>query len=222
MSKMNEIQARIADLRAELDKAQGLHSKNAMSLAMANGDNRLIESARYTAQQCANLRTDLELLEEARTALIAQRDGQDGSKRRAQASELLATVKTLMETRNQAAAEVDQALAGLRQAIGKWTDISTQAHAKAGAFYRALFEGDHEGLQRHAFLSGGLSDAAANALAAQIDEALCGVNTSATIAFNYVQQRHDRRELVVDAAKSSASTVLADMETVARGEAVLA
>lgn len=221
MSRLTEIDGRIADLQAELERAQAEHAKCAVALAMNPTDSKAVQAARKTSATCKELQSDIDLLTDARDSLIEDRQTNVGKEKIEKAGELLKNARELLAKRSQAAADLDKALAALKDAVSNWVTVSGAAQFRTMEFFRTLYERDHAALIRYLPDTANVNgDCAANALAAQLDEALHGVKTGANIAFNYVRQRHDQQELVVSAADASASVMLDRMVMVANTEGV--
>ncbi len=221
MSKLQDIQTRIDELSADLKLAEQTRNKANAALVLNPHDTSALQYARVIGAQVQALQGEIELLEQARESLAAEESGPEGEARRQAAAQALVRVREGVQPRLAAAEAIDRALVTLREAVAEWLKVNERLSVDVADFYQNLYAKDHASLFNFGMDAKNLEQAAANAITAEIDTALKGLNMSQHLAFNYLRQKAHRAERAVDAARSSNDTVMARMEDAALRGGVL-
>ncbi len=221
MSTIQDIQTRIDELSADLKLAELTRNKANASLVLNPHDTSALQYARVVANQVQALQGEIELLEQARQSIAAEENSPEGEARRQAAAQALVRVREAVQPRLAAAEAIDQALVALRDAVAEWVKVNGRLSGDVADFYQNIYAKDHASLLNFGMDAKNLEQAAANAITAEIDTALKGLNMGQHLAFNYLRRKAHRPELAVDAARSSNNTVLARMEDAAQRGGVL-
>lgn len=221
MSKIHDIQVRIDELAAELKLAEATQIKANAELVNKPHDTSVLQYARVIGNQVQSLRAEIELLEMARASAEAEENSPEGNARREAAAQALVRAREAIKPRLAAAQAIDRALVTLREAMEDWMAANRTLSADVAAFYQNLYAKDHASLFNYGMDAKGLEQVAANAITAEIDTALKGLNMSQYLAFNYLRKKAHKPELAVDATMSSNDTVLTRMEDAAQRGGVL-
>lgn len=204
--------------RAIADAVKKDHAAG-VELARAPSNHDSLKAAREAAQLVAALNADLDVLRKARIAAAEADNAEAQEAARAKAIEHMTTLETLLAERREAAERIDSVLADFKAAMSAWRDLGRSIAEEAGGFFKLTLDG-----RRLHECHGGASamvDAALNPLAAEIDDALHGINSHLCMNFNYIRHAAGQPELVAVAADSSGNVLRTRVREIARQRGLL-
>lgn len=205
--------------RAIADATKRDHAAG-VELARAPSNPKALKAAREAAQQVAALNADLDMLRKARVAAAEADNTEAQEAARAKAIEHMNTLETLLAERREAAECIDATLADLKTSMGVWKELGRAVAAEAHGFFKITLA-DHRRMAEYTGGASAMVDAALNPLAAEIDDALHGINSHLCMNFNYIRHAAGQPELVTVAADSSGNVLRTRVREIARQRGLL-
>lgn len=214
MSNLNELNARIDELKVDIGLAEAADAAASLAVAHAPNDDAL-RRAREASAHLANLRGDMLVLTNARAAAEAEASSEEVQAQRREAVTVLSRAEQLQVKRIEAAKTIDRALAALQIGTQKWVAVNAELRAEAVNFYRLAMPRSTKWHQ-HIYGLSDLQNGILNSFADQVDRAVQGLNTSHNLALNFVRDANSA-STVFEAERSGAG-VLATMRRIGKNE----
>lgn len=211
-SKLAILNEQINELETQLESADKERRSAVSALAAAPTDADSRVKARTAATFVEELRADLMVLREAAAALEDEEDAEGVRAKKQEAVAILRNVEKLAVKRTEAAEAVDAALADFSKVMHQWVSVNAQVRAEVIEFYRLTIP--HTPTRHSRILElGGLTAIAGNAVACQLEEAVCSAQFVHNTFFNFRRNLPDEPELV---ARDSASDMVNVLSTMRR------
>lgn len=214
---LTELNAHINEAQTNLRDDEIRYQESMRQLALTPRDRELRIATRELCTKVNEWRDELALLEGIREEAMRYDQTAERQAVKQKAAAHLAKAEVLMPKRTTAAKEIDKVLASLKTALDDWRDINDQCRNELSVFLEYACDGPLDNANMNTIGSvRSLRNSVCNAIAAQVHDALKGLDYRPVLAFNHLQQVAHEVELAADDAETSGNTTMLHMRTAAR------
>lgn len=209
MNKVSNLGAELADLEAQLEAAQEKYRVANLAIAKDAGNAEARTTARGAAQVIADIEGDIQLLNDARAAALAEDRSDRSIARKREAAAHFAAAEKLIESRNKVASELDAALFALHSASKDWAEVNDELGQRLRGGFAFTLEGASESvLFQYRSLVSGLGSYGINGYLMQLDMALRAAGIPRNMAELNCIGNPDVRESIAHDIQKQNKTIL--------------